>query len=72
MEDEIVHDELAANIAKARSRLVRPQPERASAGRALGAAALSAVSALTLAAAVILGPGVAAKDVAPPTLFGDK
>jgi hypothetical protein len=45
-------------IAEARLKLAAPAPKAASSGRALAAAALAAFSALSLAAAVILGPGV--------------
>jgi hypothetical protein len=44
-------------IAAARKRLAHPAPPPANAWRGLGAAMLAALSALTLAAAVILGPG---------------
>jgi hypothetical protein len=64
-------EEIAEALAAAKARLMTPSPKRPSPARALGAAALAAVSALALAAAVILGPGHEAKDVAPPTVFGD-
>jgi hypothetical protein len=44
-------------IALARAKLATPQATRGRAWAGLGAAFLAAVSALTLAAAVILGPG---------------
>jgi hypothetical protein len=44
-------------IAQARAKLEKPKVKPVSAWRGLGAAALMAFSALTLAAAVILGPG---------------
>ena len=44
-------------IACARARLVPAARRELSSMRALGAAALAAISALILAAAVILGPG---------------
>ena len=65
-------EQIAANLLAAREKLTAPAPRQASSARALGAAAFAAVSALSLAAAVILGPGHEAKDVAPPTIFGDR
>jgi hypothetical protein len=65
-------EQIAANLLAAREKLTRPARLPASSARALGAAALAALSAVSLAAAVILGPGHAAKDAAPPTIFGDR
>jgi hypothetical protein len=65
-------EQIAAHLLAAREKLTRPAPRPPSSARALGAAAFAALSALTLAAAVILGPGHAAKDAAPPTIFGDR
>ncbi len=48
---------LDAALAQARAKLAPPERKPVSSWRALGAAALMAASALTLAAAVILGPG---------------
>jgi hypothetical protein len=63
---------IAETLLAARQKLVRPQARPVSGARALGAAALAAVSGLTLAGAVILGPGHDAKDAAPPTMFSDR
>ncbi len=49
---------LEAPIAAARARLRKPEVPTISSARALGAAALAAISALSLAAAVIMGPGI--------------
>jgi hypothetical protein len=65
-------EQIAESLIAARQKLVRPKAKPASSGRALGAAALAAASALTLAGAVILGPGHETKDAAPPTIFGDR
>ena len=65
-------EQIAQRLLEARETLVRPAPRPASSARALGAAAFAALSALSLAAAVILGPGHEAKDAAPPTIFGDR
>jgi hypothetical protein len=65
-------EQIAENLLAAREKLARPPARAASGGRALAAAALAAFSALSLAAAVILGPGQEAKDAAPPTIFGDR
>jgi hypothetical protein len=65
-------DEIAERLDEAREKLASPTPRTASSARALGAAALAALSALGLATAVILGPGHEAKDAAPPTIFGDR
>ena len=51
---------IAENLAAARERLA-PQSRRERALPALAAALLAAFTALTLAAAVILGPGVEAE-----------
>jgi hypothetical protein len=64
-------EQIAETLLAARGKLVRPAPRSASSGRLLGTAALAALSALTLAAAIILGPGHEAKDTAPPTIFAD-
>jgi hypothetical protein len=52
---------LDAALAEARAKLEKPAPKAVSSWRALGAATLAAFSALTLAAAVILGPGIDGK-----------
>ncbi len=65
-------EQIAENLLAAREKLARPRVKRASGAKALGAAGLAAFSGLTLAAAVILGPGHEAKDAAPPTMFGDR
>jgi hypothetical protein len=65
-------EQIAASLLAAREKLAPPARRPASPARALGAAAFAALSALTLAAAVILGPGHEAKDVGPPTIFGDR
>lgn len=49
---------LGDRLSAARAKLTAPETREISPTRALGAAALAAISALTLAAAVILGPGV--------------
>ncbi|HYF22130.1 MAG TPA: hypothetical protein VD929_01915 [Caulobacteraceae bacterium] len=56
-------DSVADRLTAARGKLQPPSRARASALGALAAAALAATSALTLAAAVILGPGVEAPAV---------
>ena len=69
-------EQITASLLAAREKLVPPAPRPASSVRALGAAAFAALTALTLAAAVILGPGQkakeAAKDAAPSTFLGDR
>jgi hypothetical protein len=65
-------EHIAATLLAAREKLAQPAPRPASSARVLGAAAFAALSALTRAAAVILGPGHDAKDAAPPTMFGDR
>jgi hypothetical protein len=64
-------EQIAETLLTARTKLVRPARRPASSAHLLGAAALAALSALTLAAAIILGPGHEAKDTAPPTIFAD-
>ena len=53
-------------VAAARARLAAPVAEPISSMKALSAAALAAFSALTLAAAVILGPGFEGKAAPAP------
>ena len=65
-------EQIVASLAAARGKLAAPVRRPPSATRALAAAAFAAVSALTLFAAVILGPGFEAKDNAPPTIFGER
>ena len=48
----------APEQSAAREKLVTPTPREASSMKALGAAALAAMTALMLAAAVIMGPGM--------------
>lgn len=64
--------EIAESLLSAREKLTPPVSRPASSAKALGAAALAAISALGLAAAVILGPGHDVKDAGPPTMFGDR
>jgi hypothetical protein len=60
-------------VATARLKLAKPAPKTASSGRALAAAALAAFSALSLAAAVILGPGVERPSGSEtPTVFANR
>ncbi len=65
-------EQFALTLIAARAKLVAPPRRRASAGKALFAAALAAVSALGLATAVILGPGVVLADHETSTVFADK
>jgi hypothetical protein len=64
-------EQIAETLVAAREKLARPVRRPASSARLLGAAALAALSALTMAGAIILGPGQEAKDTAPPTIFAD-
>lgn len=64
--------QFALTLIAARAKLAAPRLRRASAAKALFAAALAAASALGLAIAVILGPGVALADRETSTVFADK
>jgi hypothetical protein len=59
-ETELTQISLTEGLNAARAKLTVPTLREASSMKALGAAALAAFSALTLAAAVIMGPGVEA------------
>lgn len=54
----VVEPTIAERLSAAREKLVSPMPREASSMKALGAAALAALTALMLAAAVIMGPGM--------------
>jgi len=55
--------ETAARIQQARA-LLTPPEERASALKALGAAALAATAAVLMAGVMVLGPGIALEEPA--------
>jgi len=59
---------VAERVSAARQKLVTPTPRQASSMKALGAAALAAFTALMLAAAVIMGPGMEANAPTVPSL----
>jgi hypothetical protein len=59
---------VAERVNAARQKLLTPTPREASSMKALGAAALAAFTALLLAAAVIMGPGMEAKAPTVPGL----
>jgi hypothetical protein len=73
MDEPLLLTTVSRPLASARRLLAAPERREASSGKALAAAALAAFSALSLAAAVILGPGVEARSTAEkPTVFGSR
>jgi len=59
---------VAERVSAARQKLITPTPREASSLKALGAAALAALTALMLAAAVIMGPGMETNAPTVPSL----